>query len=384
MKKHIAPEVWSLTVRPLSPVHIGAGRSIEPIEYVLERKGQDCWLTVIDLDGLLSGLDAAQRREFNRHAQGDHFPQLRGWLRSQVRPEHELYTIQVQDPAFRELEKTVDDPRRAGEVELMTRDAATGRPFIPGSSIKGAIRTAVLREVLDQRQGRSGERRNGQRFEAEVLGNTNERGGPDLYRDPFRQVAISDVHLEPDAGYIDQVKIVRRPDRAAPERPRRGGASAEGGILMFRDVTWSTLDEAEINGTGELRLHRHLADGATMGRDRRRGENAVPRSIGVADICRACTTFYVERLYGELEKFDTLDGFDEDFAPTLRREVEALSAEGERPSCLIRLGRHAHFECITLDAPYAQTPKRGAGGTRSRVAGLLPLGWATLTFDRRG
>jgi hypothetical protein len=69
----------------------------------------------------------------------------------------------------------------------------------------------------------------------------------DLYRDPLRQLALSDLRLPVNSTMIDRMRIV-----AAAPAPGAGGSGADG-IQMYREVTWSRLDNETIEAVGELR-----------------------------------------------------------------------------------------------------------------------------------
>jgi len=123
-----------ITMKAVSPVHVGTGIEYSPIEFVLRRdKGGKDWLWRLDQSRFLSALSESKQNQFiaevdeegfdlNRFTQGmDLFP-LRRYI---VRDFSETGRI----PAIRECIKTAD------------------RAYIPGSSLKGVIRTALLWSV---------------------------------------------------------------------------------------------------------------------------------------------------------------------------------------------------------------------------------------------
>jgi CRISPR-associated protein Csm5 len=354
-------EPYELRIEPLSPIHIGAGQSLEPYEYEMAEDENGSFLRVLDLEATLSDLSDEDRVQFDKITRADNMPHLRQWLRRRAtQSSHLRYTIEVQASAFEELSRFQDNPRRLGLIELFTRDANTGAPYIPGSSIKGAIRTALIEQVAHTRDSQTliassrGTRNSGARFEATVLGHMSPRGDVDLYRDPMRQIAISDAPLQLHDCYIDRMEII--------------GANRAEDIAMYRDVTWSLVDsdprekDSVPAATSQFRLQRGYTDRARMGKD------MLPQAFTIQEICRACNAFYRPKLETELEKFRTGDGVAE-------RLLQAASLLGQK-SCLVRLGRHSHYECMTVSF----APRIG-GKTRTYVGGELPLGWARLTFE---
>lgn len=343
---------------PLSPVHIGSGEVLEPFDYTLLRDGGECWLRLIDGSKLFRSLSTEARAEYDDLLRRDRLMDIREWMQRRATDVAIRGEVQVAKKAFEKIEANIKNPARLGEIHLSTRLANDSRPFIPGSSIKGAIRTAIVDGLL-AKQPRVRERYNGSVLEAEVFGNLTESGRPDLYRDPLRQLVIGDVHLRPDSCYIDRVSVVRRPNHK-----NRDEAA---GIVMYRDITWSVLDgepPGDVTYRGRANLLTHLGERRTM------GNATLPLSLGVEGICRDCNAFYRLRLEEELETFKTGSGVKE----TLLKLAGCLAPS----QALIRLGRHSHFECVTVRG--ANRPRRGFGATRTYVVGEFPLGWARLTF----
>lgn len=162
-------------VQTLSPVHIGSGRNVEPFEYVVDggqyfRVDMDAfmeraydqdpeaperlsaWITktseqIENLDqrrnaGRLGGRDynqrlSALRREFNLLAFCRSYPEYRGLadllLAGDGLSHYRCWTNASERYVLKEQVKTADF-----------------QPFIPGSSIKGAIRTALAHLVLTE------------------------------------------------------------------------------------------------------------------------------------------------------------------------------------------------------------------------------------------
>jgi CRISPR-associated protein Csm5 len=357
---------YRLFVQPLTSVHVGSGETIEPYEFNLIQEGNKHWVVVFDLPRMLGGMSSDQRARFYSIADAADFPALRQWLRTTARPEHERYRILILSDAYQEIRSHLDDPRRLGEIHLFTRHARTGQPYLPGSSLKGAIRTAIVDAAarlpeadgpaLRQAASAASNRRNaGTQFEAIALGNLHE-GRPDLYRDPLRQVAISDIPLPYEACNIDKIEIVRR-----------GGAGREGtqGINIYRDL-WDPYEGPDRRYVGELRWNGGLCEPF------RRAGPSVSRPLPMEQCLKDCQAFYAERLRDELQKFR--NEIDEGVLERLQGEAE----RSESGSCLLRLGRHSHFESVTVGPPYRCPPRRGFGKSRSYAQGVMPLGWMRL------
>ena len=371
-------ETYRLHFTPLSPVHIGSGLSIEPYEYLIEKDAQGAWfLHVLDLPRLIADLHPKQRETLDKANQVADFPRLRSWLRKNAKVErHTRYSIQVQDAAAKEIQDIADDPNNKGEIHLACRWADTGVPYIPGSSIKGAIRTAVIDRLLNplKKSARAlaivnGDRPKATHLEAMAMGN-EKNGSPDLYSDPFRQLAISDIDLQPDSCYIDRIKIIRPPKKEV------SGRGSQEKIIIFRDMTWSLLDGESLTYRGEARLFTSLAEEKDQAI-----QKPVSRPLKIPDIIEACNDYYRPEVERQLDTFTPRDEEnDAEIREPLLKAVEDLRDD----ECVIRVGRHTHFECITFLEPFRKPPKKGFGKTRSYAGGSLPLGWAKLRFEKIG
>lgn len=361
---------YRLHIEPLTPFHVGAGTAIEPYDYDTVQDTAGCWLMVIDLAMVVADALPARRTEFEQFSRRADFRSLRRWLRENAVPaRHCRWRVRVAPAAFAEIRGHLDDPARLGEIHLFLRDAATGVPYLPGSSIKGAIRTAIVDAAARENKARmprleavardaDRDRWVGPRFEAAAMGNTRPDGGADLYRDPLRQIAIADVPLPADACCIDRIHILRQHEETIGD---------PGGIVIYRDLAGAGLGQGSFEFAGELRVHRLLADRQRM------GDAVLPRKLEAAAICRACNDFYRPRLEEELHRFVR----DATLKARLRTAAEAVAAN----QCLLRLGRHSHFECVTVGEPFRRSPRRGYGKTRSYIGGQVPLGWLLVTME---
>jgi len=369
-------ERYRLILMPLSPIHTGSGETIEPYEYVLERQGENAFLHAINLPELLAHLSPDERRELDPMLERGYFPGLRSWLRSKAR-NHYRFSVLVQDGAFNELQENQDNPKRLGQIDLMTRHPDTGNPFIPGSSIKGAVRTAIVDRAActgDQRklEGIS-KKKNSALFEAHALGHIDidhrsQREKMNLYRDPLRQIAFSDCALPDDGTYIDRVQIVKQ----LHSKDRLGSADPDK-IQIHRDVTWSMLDGESNPAVGECRIYHQLCE--KKGRDNR---YAVSRNFTMQDVISACNDYYREEVEIQLDEFTERNRENDE---TVRQPLLTETRNLQENECIIRLGRHSHFECVVMSKPFNLSPDKGYGSTRTYVDGRFPLGWAKLRFE---
>ena len=142
MKSHL--ETFKAALHLLSPVFIGAGRDITKKEFIFDPASNQ--VHIPDFHKLVNFLDKARLLDayesFMQSTVGD----LRTFL-SQNRitpeqyPEFTVYNYAAGD--------ALDQYHTLTGIQLFMQDG-TGKPYIPGSSLKGALRTALLAEILSK------------------------------------------------------------------------------------------------------------------------------------------------------------------------------------------------------------------------------------------
>ena len=125
-------------IEVISPVHIGSGGTISPIEYVVEDN-----FYRVDMDRLFED-ERFDTDGFIEDAKAGAF--YLGRFAPGVAKEHVRYALDISESARTNLQGLIGRLSRSSEVRehIKTKDEA----YIPGSSIKGAIRTAILWWVL--------------------------------------------------------------------------------------------------------------------------------------------------------------------------------------------------------------------------------------------
>ena len=125
-------------IEVISPVHIGSGGTISPIEYVVEDN-----FYRVDMDRLFED-ERFDTDGFIEDAKAGAF--YLGRFAPGVAKEHVRYALDISESARTNLQQLIGRLSRSSEVRehIKTKDEA----YIPGSSVKGAIRTAILWWVL--------------------------------------------------------------------------------------------------------------------------------------------------------------------------------------------------------------------------------------------
>ncbi|MDW8018192.1 MAG: type III-A CRISPR-associated RAMP protein Csm5 [Thermus sp.] len=219
-------EAYTLELELLSPVHVGTGEAYPAYAYVpdFERKQ----VHLLDPSALLLALTPERQKAFLRKvAEGPKGAQdiLRHLYREGQIPQE---AIRRTLPASQAFLSTIQEATEEATLEYRPLPYSPLGPYLPGSSVKGALRTAWLYwklvqggKVLELQgkiwrfrpkgtqdgqtfislspKARVGLQEN-QAFEGEVLGY-----GRNLYRDPFRAVRLTDS--EPAEGFLNRIGI---------------------------------------------------------------------------------------------------------------------------------------------------------------------------------
>jgi CRISPR type III-A-associated RAMP protein Csm5 len=110
-----------------SPVHIGSGEKITQLEYILEGRN----IIIYSLNKFLSKLDENQLEE------------IIAQLESNIKPDQNLIKKYLKD--IERYRLYISDTNINEILEFIK---TADKPYIPGSEIKGAIRTAILYNIV--------------------------------------------------------------------------------------------------------------------------------------------------------------------------------------------------------------------------------------------
>lgn len=176
---------YKLKLKTLSSLHIGSGNTISPLEYLIEDR-----FYRIDMNRLFADKDF-DNEAFIKESMSRYF--YLGDFAPNVAKSHIRYTVKAPTSV---RESLLDNLRKRRASEIREFIKSTDIPYIPGTSIKGAIRTAILWNTIKsgrlseienilKRQGRVDPKRAGVEIEKYIF-------GKDPNYDLFRVVQISD------------------------------------------------------------------------------------------------------------------------------------------------------------------------------------------------
>lgn len=124
----------------LTPVHIGSGEEISPIEYFIDQNK----FIRLDMDSLF------QDEEFKKHiddfikesSAGNRY--IGKIVDSQLLRKHPLYSL--------DIHQTAQEFLRTHQISIKAHIKSAGRVYIPGSSLKGAILSAIIYRIAKEKK----------------------------------------------------------------------------------------------------------------------------------------------------------------------------------------------------------------------------------------
>lgn len=389
---------YRLHITPLSPVHIGTGQSYEPTNYVIE----DGILHEFDTGSVIDAISAKDREGLlaiaNRKPNAEMIKALQQFFherRALLKPwavnripvlpgVARLYDRNVGQTAQREADG--GEVLNRLEIDRCAYDPISRKPVLYGSSIKGAIRTALLDKANDH--NRAHERKGLHEFQGRLFKYRDpERGKLKLELDPMRLVQLSDAPLQtrddlPMAQIHLAVNRKKQPVVDANGELRKAMGENLYQILECVPGWRYRAFSAQINLQQVSRVDQAL--------DLPHASFHWPMSA----IASACNEFYWGAFTSEVKILKQREFLDVSWgrsALQLYAQIKDKIQRGE--AFLLRVGRHSGAESVTVSGArngnirimkgkgqqpdFADTAKTLwlAADTKDQQTGLLPFGW---------
>lgn len=395
---------YRMLITPLSPVHIGTGESYEPTNYVIE----DGVLHEFDTGSMMEALSAADRKAlldignckpdsgmiqavqrffFERRTTlmayaAQRIPVLTGVA--------DLYASRVGQVANREAGGGVVLNRL--EIDRTSFNPMTRQPVLYGSSIKGAMRTALLDEVNKGQPAQEPKGLHG--FQGRLFRYLNDQRKPILELDPMRLVQVSDASWSGEPGLpAAQVYL-------AVNRKKAEVKDKQGNIRKSQAESRDLYQILEcVPGmryrafTGQINFQS--VDGVSeQDRQRKRRLPATELRFNAQRIAQDCNAFYRPILQAENRLLSGRGYLDKTWAKTIEELLSSMKDDMERGEVfLLRVGRHSGAESVTLNGVRSIKILEGknrssnsdsaktlwlAADKKDQSTGLLPFGWVLV------
>ena len=363
MKADYENERYRCCLEILSPVHIGCDEIYEPTGFILDEQVHQ--IIVFEPFDFISKLESGEKQRFSdicrkgtigsilevyKFFQGKSAAGRRVKVCNDF-PEHFRQTIALDVRNEKRVGQELNNFQIARTAYLPGND----RPYIPGSAIKGAIRTAYLNNRASDvniivRPGKYASRM----LEERLL---DYRGIPG---DPFRLVKVSDFRPVGDV----HTKILY----AVNEKKVLGGQSARGPVQIFEVVEKGGLFE------GVITVEKPHA-GAKIN-----------HAVTLHGLLSSCLGFYNKQKIREMEELSKIG---------VKFDITGKQEDLEKGTP-VRIGHHSGAEAVTIEGhrrikimgrrgekpqilPYATTLWLASESRKpQQKMALRPFGWAQL------
>jgi CRISPR-associated protein Csm5 len=389
---------YTLKYTPLSPLHIGADESYEPGNYVIDEEAGA--LYSFDSRAVLAGLSDSDRQQLLGIVNGKPDDTMLTRVQAFFHIHREKLLAFAMPPIptasgvkslyEKRISKTAQHDGQGKrvinklEIERSFYNPVDGKPLLPGSSIKGAIRTALLDGINN---GNDRNERNQQLQERLFEGK--------FHTDPMRLVSISDAGWQGSADKpACQVQFaVNRKRKPVIKNGQLVQSQAEASNLYQLLECVSPYHYQSF--TGSLTLHNTQSVA--------QNNLKLPKQQfhwTAKDIAKACNDFYVGLFWQEFNAIKERGYLKTDWL----NQMEQLLDNGlskrlhDGDAFLLRVGRHGGAEALTLNGlrnimikgkgkekTWEKQPKTWwlAADDVSNKQGLLPFGWVLVEIDSK-
>ena len=353
------PEIRKLTLSTLSPVHIGCGEDFEPGNFVIH----DGLLHTLDVETLAAALKEDERKQLaNLASEPNPIGKVQAFFgnRSERLSTVSAHQIPVVAGIAREYAQKMGRATQQGNagadhvfnqfiIERTVWQPYSHAAYLPGSSLKGSIRTAWLNR-LNRGQALHTPRESNAELQYRLLAYTSRN----LHQDPFRLLALADALSEEDAPPTRILYAISKKKRPSERTPSE--------IKVYREAISEALPAAFV---GEMRFLPRKAASA--------------QDITWEALCEACNHFYGKQLSEELRdnflgaKLEK--GWRQLMIDLLNQELDSLIRA--RQGFLLRVGRHSGAESVTLEGV------RNIKSIGPKVEGKATSTYRSLTTEKR-
>jgi CRISPR type III-A-associated RAMP protein Csm5 len=340
---------YEVNLHILSPVHIGTGQELDPFSYII----QDKTLFMIDLAEWIEKFP--DKNQMNQIMASDNFAIVRSFiaenfnLKEAVRCAVPIDSNNLLTTYDRSIRKK--DPLNQVLISPMIRNELNMAAYLPGSSIKGSIRTAIANRFVKASGVTSKDARGRFDYNKKIFGQIKE--------DPMRWFKVADVHMGDASTAI--IEAEEYPLNSEKQPTPKGYTE----VALSLCHTGSPVVYPLRIAMADFQLH---------------GEK-----IDLNFIIESLNQFYVSKYQEEYEKFYVLkraERIRQGISP-MNKSVAVLNTN----EALVRIGHFSHIECVTLDEVRKPKTRVGKdrsplpwGRTRTLANGIYPFGWAKLEF----
>ena len=206
---------YNVKLLPLTDIHIGSGKDIEAYEYTVKSG----YMYRIDMSEAFDKMNVSEKENFYKILKKNNLFNIRSWIHDNYREEWGyIYKEKVSSDFEKYYKGKLDDKSQENsQLSIFEFIGYNDKKYIPGSSIKGALRTAFVYSYFleNEKKYKVEKKKNeAQIIEANILNakkiDKNQNiTGLEPKKDPFKTVKIFDteeIELEKFSVNVLQIK----------------------------------------------------------------------------------------------------------------------------------------------------------------------------------
>lgn len=338
-------KTYHLAITPLSPIHIGCGEDFEPTNYVIDTDKKRFY----GFDPSSTVLPEELAQELTKLAESANLLGIQRFFRDNrdrfIPYAHILMPVAVgvandyQNKVGTVVNVEGDGRQVFNQFTIERHVHSCNTPYIPGSGLKGALRTALMDRLNKQRAvSDPNEKRNSHKLAERLLGG-------DFSTSPLRLLKVTDclptgVIARQVLYAVNRYKQRKYDRKTGQEKAPRGVVARKESILagQYRALA------------GTITIH-DLGDKGSQGSAS--GKRIVPNPSlrpQLDRIAKDCNEYHWPRLLKELSDMDQAGMLDPawktDMEKLLTSELQPLLTSGQ--AMLVRLGKYGGAESKTL------------------------------------
>lgn len=318
---------YELVISTLSPVHIGCGEDYEPTNYVMDDDclypfhaiSESAFPSKQQRDALLKQCNSIQGL-WNIFHSAVHLETMKALAERYVPMKPGIQAQQAQ---------RINDSKFPLIIERTAFDRFSGAPILPGSGIKGAIRTAILERQARESNFPGAEQVRNKKEHQDIQKNLMKGS---FASDPLRLLKISDAHLAGTAS-PEPTRILTRHSRHRKDNTK---TSVSDSGQNFSECIVPFM-------AGAFRAEFTLLQNSHTWEERDR--KITVKNLAIGNILKACNDYYLDRLKAHREALQILNAgkwFDS-ILPLVEQAVR------ESRGFLLRVGKHAGADYLTIE-----------------------------------
>ena len=364
------PLKYPFRISPITPFHIGNGTQYDPLNLII-KNGTAYFINQIEYIRYLMEKD---KKKLDRNLEVSNIKQLHKFFAESFDPNAKdtfYFSYPVKKDICDTYAKNMENLQNQGFIQAFIRSTLNMQPYIPGSSIKGAIRTAVLSNICSDKnkiiQDRNTDKAD-QKTQAVLLEYWNrEKNSVDVPSDPFKFIKFEDIPWKNDWIRIFGVEITTPPVSASVrQNPFHSGNQSEKEkkeppIPVLMEVALSRIEwvvDSELTVIVKEKNNREFNKKMPSG----------PNDI--KNIIKMVNNYYQQQIDRESEYYKSMN-------PNAQKNYKAIKGLFDNlkdNECIIKLGMGTGQNYCSYAVMNYQPKSR-------RMINSLPMGWMRLTFS---